>query len=526
MTLLTSFTANLTSSIFLSLSLVSTILCTLLIALALHYTLTSLLSILHPHLRHIPGPFFARFSYLPLARQHFASTLNPFYRSIHARFHNRPLIRIAPNYLLTNDIEVFKRINAARSTYNRDGWYQAIRYHPTEEHMFNVLEGGRHDKMKARVMGAYGGREVEGVEGQVEEVVGGFVRLVRERYVEENEKGIKVADLAPLCSYLTMDVITKLGFGEEFGYLQREEDVFGFLQEFREANWLMGIASDLPYLRNVLFSSWFLRWLGPKKTDKKGFGKLLGGVDEIVEKRWQEWQKAKDIKHRDMMAAFLRNGLTRAEIEHEVVFMITAGSDTTATTMRTTILNIITHPNVYLELKREIFKAARDGKVSNPVKYEEARALPYLEAIIHEGLRMRPPVTALFLKSVPPEGDTFCGHFIPGGTAIGVNISAINMSKKLYGDDAGFFRPERFLEVRQDQREEMYRNVEAIFGSGRWTCAGQNIAWMELYKFLFELFRNFDIEIADPMKPMKTGSQHIWLDQDFLVRFRESRTDY
>lgn len=78
-------------------------------------------------------------------------------------------------------------------------------------------------------------------------------------------------------------------------------------------------------------------------------------------------------------AAFLRNGLTRAEIEHEVVFMITAGSDTTATTMRTTILNIITHPNVYLELKREIFKAARDGKVSNPVKYEEARALPYLE---------------------------------------------------------------------------------------------------------------------------------------------------
>lgn len=170
--------------------------------------------------------------------------------------------------------------------------------------MFNVLEGGRHDKMKARVMGAYGGREVEGVEGQVEEVVGGFVRLVRERYVEENEKGIKVADLAPLCSYLTMDVITKLGFGEEFGYLKREEDVFGFLQEFREANWLMGIASDLPYLRNVLFSSWFLRWLGPKKTDKKGFGKLLGGVDEIVEKRWQEWQKAKDIKHRDMMVRF------------------------------------------------------------------------------------------------------------------------------------------------------------------------------------------------------------------------------
>ncbi|KAK1776961.1 cytochrome P450 [Copromyces sp. CBS 386.78] len=497
---------------------------TLLVALTLHYTLTSLLSILHPHLRYIPGPFLARFSYLPLARQHLASTLNPFYRSIHARFADSPLIRIAPNYLVTNDIEVFKRINAARSTYNRHGWYQAIRYHPTEEHMFNVLDGARHDKMKARVMGAYGGREVEGVEGRVEEVVGEFVTLVRERYVGDNPgKGTKLADLAHLCSYLTMDVITKLGFGDEFGYLKREEDVFGFLQEFREANWLMGIASDLPYLRNVLFSSWFLRWLGPKKTDKKGFG----GVDEIVEKRCRQWESGKDnTTHRDMMAVFLKNGLTQAEIEYEVVFMITAGSDTTATTMRTTILNVITHPNVYLELKREIFKAAREGKAFNPVKYEQARALPYLQAVIHEGLRMRPPVTALFLKSVPPGGDTICGHFIPGGTAIGVNMSAINMSKKLYGDDAEFFRPERFLEVSQEQREGMYRNVESIFGSGRWTCAGQNMAWMELYKFLFELFRHFDIEIADPMTPMKTGSQHIWLDQDFLVRFRESRTDY
>lgn len=521
MTLLTDLTS-------LSLS-PSSILFAIVIVLTLHYTLTSLLSIFHPHLRHIPGPFLARVSYLPLAWQHFSSTLNPFYRSIHSRFNQSPLIRIAPNYVLTNDIDVFKRINAARSTYNRDGWYKAIRYHPTEEHFFNVLDGVRHDKMKARVMGAYGGREVDGVEERVEGVVGEFVRLVRERYVSGAKgQGTKVADLANLCSYLTMDVITKLGFGEEFGYLSREEDVFGFLQEFRGANWLMGIASDLPFVRNVLFSSWFLRWLGPKKTDRKGFGKLLGGVDEIVEKRWREWQSGKDsTKHRDMMAVFLRNGLTRTEIEHEVIFMVTAGSDTTATTMRTTILNVITHPNVYLELKREIFKAAREGKASNPVKYEEALTLPYLQAVIHEGLRMRPPVTALFLKSVPPEGDTICGHFIPGGTAIGVNISAINMSKELYGDETEFFRPERFLEVSQEQREEMYRNVNAIFGSGRWMCAGQNIAWMELYKFFFELFRHFDLQVADPMKPMKTaGSQHIWLDQDFFVRFKESRTDY
>lgn len=59
------------------------------------------------------------------------------------------------------------------------------------------------------------------------------------------------------------------------------------------------------------------------------------------------------------------------------------------------------------------------GCISNPIQDSEAKALPYLQACIKEGLRLHPPTTALLNKTVPTEGDHLNGVFLPGGTEIG-----------------------------------------------------------------------------------------------------------
>ena len=74
----------------------------------------------------------------------------------------------------------------------------------------------------------------------------------------------------------------------------------------------------------------------------------------------------------------------------------------------------------------------------------------------------------LLYKEVPPEGDTIAGKCIPGGTYIGVNQGALIRSPALFGEDADDFRPERFLEADEEARLEMQRNVELLFGYGRW----------------------------------------------------------
>ena len=80
---------------------------------------------------------------------------------------------------------------------------------------------------------------------------------------------------------------------------------------------------------------------------------------------------------------------------------------------------MITTPRVLWRLRAEIDEAVEKGRMSSPIQDSEAKTLPYLQACIKEGLRMFPPVTSLFPKIVPPEGDTFNGVFLPGGTEIG-----------------------------------------------------------------------------------------------------------
>lgn len=111
-----------------------------------------------------------------------------------------------------------------------------------------------------------------------------------------------------------------------------------------------------------------------------------------------------------------------------------------------------------------------------------------LQALIYEGIRIRAPATGLYPKTVPPQGDTVDGKFIPGGTAIGMNAPGLLKSSALFGPDADLFRPERFLEVDDDAaRLGMERDVEMAFGYGRYMCAGKPVAFMELYKAFFEV---------------------------------------
>lgn len=111
-----------------------------------------------------------------------------------------------------------------------------------------------------------------------------------------------------------------------------------------------------------------------------------------------------------------------------------------------------------------------------------------MQAIVYEGLRIRAPATGLYPKTVPPQGDTIDGKFIPGGTAIGMNAPAMLKSTAVFGADADLFRPERFLDDEDDaKRTGMERDVEMAFGYGRYMCAGKPVAFMELFKTFFEV---------------------------------------
>lgn len=167
--------------------------------------------------------------------------------------------------------------------------------------------------------------------------------------------------------------------------------------------------------------------------------------------------------------------------------MIVAGTESTASAIRSTLIHTITCPRVYYQLKEQIALAIKQGRASNPITLAEAKQLPYLQAVIFEGIRMRPPLLGLFPKVVPAGGEVFAGKQVPAGTAICMNTSSLLRSTTLFGPDADVFRPERFMELDKVRRSEMERNVELAFGYGQHMCVGKNVAFMELNKSVFEV---------------------------------------
>ncbi|KAH8893084.1 BcABA1, cytochrome P450 monooxygenase [Thozetella sp. PMI_491] len=465
-------------------------------------------------LRHVPGPWLAHFSYLWLARTTWSGKQWYVLREFGERY--GPLVRIGPNYLTTDDAELLRRISGARRSYNRDPWYRGSRWNPFYDTMFTLTDTAAHDTLKAKTAAGYNGRDTPSLESDVDSQVAAFISLLRSKYLSKGASA-RPLDFALVTSFFTMDVITHVAFGQPFGYLKQDTDLYDFLGGVR-ANWpIISLTNDVPWIRSVMYSSLFLRLLGPKYTDQKGMGRVMSASRDVVARRF-----ASDVKdQKDMMQSWMRHGMSQTECESEGLFMIIAGSDTVASVIRITMLNILVNPTVYQKLKQTIATAAQEETASTPITFEQARRIPYLQALIYEGIRIRAPASGPFMKSVPPEGETIHGMFIPGGTAIGMNTASLLRSKKHFGEDAHLFRPERFTDAPDDVRVEMERVVELAFGYGRWMCAGKPVAFMELNKVFFELFRVFDFQLTDPTRPWDSQSYMIFIEENMWVKVTE-----
>ncbi|KAI2634647.1 cytochrome P450 [Xylaria nigripes] len=490
--------------------------CKVLCSLLTGYFVTSTVYQWH-RFRHIPGPFLASFSYLFLGYLDLSGRQYEGYRHLGQKYGS--LIRIGPNEVITDDPETIRRISNAKSLYPRSGWYDGARFHPDSDAMFTMVDPVKHDKHKAKTALGYSGRETPGLESAIEEQLENLISLIRRKYVRKSGVVSEVLplDLSKAIPLFTLDVISRIALGKEFGNLEADRDVHGFYGIVEAYLPVMNFLADVPWARRIVFSRLGIRLIGPKPTDKTGLGVMMKLTNEEVRKSYQG-----DGEDLTMLGSFRRHGLTETECQTEAFFMFAAGSETTASALRMILIHLISTPAAYHKLRTEMKAAIEDGRVSSPIKAAEARELPYLQAVLYEGLRIRPVATAPFGKEVPPEGDTINGYFIPGGTSVGPNLPSLMGSKALFGGDADIYRPERFLEADDATRIEMQRNVEIVFGYGRWMCAGKVIAWLELNKTIFELVRAFDFQIYNPKDGFRSWSYGTWVDKDILIAATES----
>lgn len=151
--------------------------------------------------------------------------------------------------------------------------------------------------------------------------------------------------------------------------------------------------------------------LSLSKKDKETFSNHAQVIDHKLRRRLEMGADRKDI-----MSYILRHsgekGMSRHEIEQNASIFVLAGSETTATALTTTIYQLAKNPSVMSTLVQEIRAAFQN---ESEINMTSVQPLKYLQVVLTEGMRCFPSVPIGGTRSVPPEGTTIDGQYIPGG---------------------------------------------------------------------------------------------------------------
>jgi cytochrome P450 len=221
--------------------------------------------------------------------------------------------------------------------------------------------------------------------------------------------------------------------------------------------------------------------LGPRRFRRlplvrKGLAPTDGMLyDEIARRRADP-----DLEDReDILSLLLRarhedgQPMTDVELRDELVTLLVAGHETTATALSWALERLVRHPPK-LERLREEVRAGEDD---------------YLDAVVKETLRLRPVLPLVVRKLTEPVeiGD----YLLPEGTRVAPCIYLLHRREDVYPEPHAF-SPERFLE----QPAGTYTWIP--FGGGVRRCLGASFAMFEMKQVLSALVERLEIAAAQP----------------------------
>jgi cytochrome P450 len=191
------------------------------------------------------------------------------------------------------------------------------------------------------------------------------------------------------------------------------------------------------------------------------FKALVAEADQVIYDELRERRQGAGEGEDDILSMLLDardeegRPLTDLELRDELMTLLLAGHETTATALSWTLERVVRHPAVLERLREE----AGSG--------EEA----YLDATIKEALRLRPVLPAVGRHLTEPT--EVGGHLLPAGVSINPSIYLLHRRSDLYPEPQAF-RPERFL----GKSPGTYEWIP--FGGGIRRCLGASFALFEM----------------------------------------------
>jgi cytochrome P450 len=213
-------------------------------------------------------------------------------------------------------------------------------------------------------------------------------------------------------------------------------------------------------------------------------------VGELISKRREQVEKPMDWLSIFIDARDKETGepMTDKEMIDEIMTMIVAGSETSATTMNWTWYRLSQHPDV----EQRVHDVVDHASYAHVPGFEHLDELAYIRQVVEEVLRLYPPVWLFTRKTL--EEDTIGGYCIAAGTDIAISPYYIHRHTGFW-ENPEQFDPERFNEENIKQRNK-YAYIP--FSAGPRRCIGDFFAIVEAQIHFGLMTRYFTLEhVAD-----------------------------
>jgi cytochrome P450 family 110 len=341
------------------------------------------------------------------------------------------------------------------------------------------LSGDRHRRMRQLMMPPFHGERMRSYGELIGDVADEVMRgcVIGKRFL-----------LRKCMQTITLRVILRAVFGLEEGLrYEQMEKALASLLEASSTRLSVGFLY-LPMLRQDLgpLSPW-----GNFVRKRQWIDRLI--FDEITERRMRQ-----DTTRNDMLTLLMLardeagEALTDEELRDELMTLLVAGHETTATALTWALYWIHKVPEVRQQLLAEL-------QTVDPGDHGALSRLPYLNAVCCETLRIY-PVGMLTFPRVTTSRVELGGYSLEPGTIVIGSIYLTHRRKEIY-PDPDRFRPERFLERRFSPYEYL------PFGGGARRCIGMTFAQFEMKLVISGILSSFELALADnrSARPMRRG---------------------
>jgi cytochrome P450 len=454
--------------------------------------------------RHIPGPWYARISKLPLQIATFKRGRTKFVTDLLDKY--GPIVVIAPDQVHTIDDAAMKLIYDKTSL--KTSFYRSMGSWKGVTSTLGFVDYQSASPSRTNLLQCFQNRNLTTLVENLESHVNDFLRLLDKR--ASNDEAV---DGVVVFRLLALDIVTDVLWGEQERLLAVDstDDMPAFLRRFHAFSTWNALKSFIPALDLVV------KYLGTKSWSE--LRNDCNDMDVTARQALERWSDGKEAGSREKdvlsmlqsMNSSSAPAVPNSDIPAYMVEMLAAGSSTTSHTAAFACWLLTRHPAAQDRLHKELFDANPDLATADITKSTD---LPFLDGVIRETMRMYPMIPGPLERHIGRDM-TIAGHKITKGVI--ASNAAFNQGRLLsvYQDPDAWI-PERWITATESMKLNWIP-----FGSGCRSCPGSNLAMTELKYMIAGIFRQFkamippgrendSLELADVFAAgSKTGS--CWL---------------